>query len=84
MKRYIPVATMAVRVCVSSIQNEKPVQKRKMDISGNVVRRRLRRPKVSIVYTAGRAKIQFVIPQPSETSRASRRPKPAFRNMEDE
>lgn len=75
---------MAVRAWSFSIQNEKPVQKRKMDISGNVVSSRLRRPKVSIVYTAGRAKIQFVIPQPNDTRRASRSPNPADLNMEDE
>ena len=51
-------------------QNEKPVQKRKIERKGKVKRRRLRRPKVSIVRKAGRAKIQFRMPVPMEARRA--------------
>ena len=46
----------AVEDSEEGIQKEKPVKSRKSDINGKVVRRRLRRPKVSIVYTAGMAK----------------------------
>ncbi len=52
------------------MRKQKPTKKRQMDIKGNVIRRRLRRPKVSIVYTAGRAKTQFMIPKPREADRA--------------
>ena len=55
----------------SPIQKEKPVQKRKMERKGKVKRRRLRRPKVSIVRKAGRAKTQFRIPVPMEARRAA-------------
>jgi hypothetical protein len=55
-----------------------------MDMSGKVVSNRFRRPKVSMVYTAGRAKIQLVIPQPSEVIKAVRRLNPASINMDEE
>jgi hypothetical protein len=81
MKRYIPVATQARRAISAVIQKENPVNSKNIDISGNVVSRSLRRPKVSMVYIAGRAKTQLVIPQPSDVMRAMRWLKPALRNM---
>jgi predicted naringenin-chalcone synthase len=39
---------------------------------GNVNRRRLRRPNVSMVQTAGKAKSQLTRPKPQEARRASR------------
>ena len=51
-------------------QKLNPVQKRKMDKKGKVKRRRLRRPKVSIVRKAGRAKTQFRMPVPMDARRA--------------
>lgn len=47
--KYTPRATTASRPLPSGIQNEKPVMSKKIDINGNVVSRRLRRPNVSMV-----------------------------------
>jgi hypothetical protein len=52
------------------MKKEKPVKRRNIHMNGNVVRSRLRRPNVSIVYTAGIAKSQLTIPVPRETRRA--------------
>jgi hypothetical protein len=38
---------------------------------GNVTSSKLRRPKVSMVYTAGMAKMKVIRPKPIETSRHS-------------
>jgi hypothetical protein len=43
-----------------------PVKNRKNDMSGKVVNSKFRRPNVSIVYTAGSAKTQLIIPAPSD------------------
>jgi hypothetical protein len=43
---------------------------KKSDMRGNVVSRRFLRPKVSMVYTAGRAMTKFRAPNPQEASRA--------------
>lgn len=55
---------------VSGIQKLKPVKNIARDINGKVVRRRLRRPKVSIVFMAGIANRKFITPQPREAPRA--------------
>jgi len=53
-----------------SMKKLKPVHRRVMAKNGKVTNKRLRRPKVSIVKKAGRAKTQFRIPVPMEASRA--------------
>lgn len=50
--------------------NAKPVMRRKIAISGKVVSSRFRLPKVSIVYTAGKAKTKLMHPKPKEANRA--------------
>ena len=65
----------------SGMKKEKPVKKRKIDISGKVVRSRFRRPKVSIVYTAGIANSQFIKPKPREAAKAEMGEKCASRNI---
>lgn len=62
-------------------KNDIPHHSRQRPISGNVVRSRLRRPKVSIVYMAGMAKSQLVTPVPKDTSRAWLRENPASSKM---
>ncbi len=42
----------------------------KIDISGKVVKRRFRLPKVSMVYMAGIANSQLMSPKPSDADRA--------------
>lgn len=64
-------ATRAVCSDSSGIQKLKPVKRRNKAIRGNVVRRRFRLPKVSIVYTAGIAKSQLMTPNPREADRAA-------------
>lgn len=60
----------------SGAQKENPVHSRHNPIKGNVVKRRFRRPKVSMVYIAGIANNQFVTPVPKETNSAFDREKP--------
>ena len=68
------MVTMAMRLGFRGwSQKEKPVQKRKRERKGKVKRRRLRRPKVSIVRKAGRAKRKFRMPVPMEARRAEER-----------
>lgn len=70
-KRYKPSATQAMwAVLVSGIKNENPVKNRHKLIIGKVVRRRLRRPKVSMVYRAGMANKKLMTPQPIEAPSA--------------
>jgi hypothetical protein len=47
-----------------------PVYNKERDMSGNVVRRRFRRPNVSIVYMAGIANKKLMIPKPRDAQRA--------------
>jgi hypothetical protein len=76
----MPVVTIAtlflLSLIPSSIQKEKPDQKRKMARNGNVKSSRLRRPHVSMVKTAGRAKTQLRMPVPMEARSAVDRPYP--------
>ena len=53
-------------------------------MSGKVVRRRLRLPKVSIVYTAGKAKSQLMRPKPKEARSAWMLSKPDWEKMVEE
>lgn len=53
----------------SSMKNIDPAQKSIRAIQGKVVRRRLRRPKVSIVQIAGKAKTVLTSPKPKDASR---------------
>lgn len=69
-KRTIPKATHPIRAWVFSIQNENPVNSRNNDMRGKVVSKRLRRPKVSIVYTAGMANKKLMMPKPRLARRA--------------
>lgn len=55
---------------VSPRKNDMPVQSKVMAKKGNVTSSKKRRPKVSIVKKAGRAKTQLRIPVPMENSRA--------------
>jgi hypothetical protein len=48
----------------------RPVHRRVIARNGKVTNKSLRRPKVSIVKTAGSAKTQFKMPVPMEASRA--------------
>lgn len=76
----MPVVIMAVRavqfptqflsVSVSPIKNDMPVQSSIIDRNGKVTRSRKRRPYVSIVKNAGKAKIQLRIPVPRENNSA--------------
>jgi hypothetical protein len=66
---------------LGGIQKEKPVKRRERAIKGKVVRRRLRRPKVSIVWMAGRAKTKFMMPKPREAVREERGVKPEREKM---
>ena len=54
-----------------------PVKRRKKPMSGKVVSNRLRRPKVSMVLTAGIANSQLTTPVPSDTANALTCEKPA-------
>lgn len=83
-KRYMPRATQAIWALESlpvGIQNEKPVKKRQSDMRGKVKSRRLRRPKLSIVKTAGRANRKLMIPKPSDAIKAALREKPELTNI---
>ena len=73
---YIPVVIMAVLAIFlfALIKNDRPVHSNVIHKNGYVVRRRLRRPKVSIVKNAGNAKTQFKMPVPMEASKAEVRP----------
>jgi hypothetical protein len=66
-------------VAVNVVQHEtastkthkaKPVMSKKRDMRGNVTSKRLRRPNVSIVYTAGRAMTKLRAPKPQEARSA--------------
>jgi hypothetical protein len=48
---------------------------------GKVKRRRARRPKVSIVQMAGKAKMKLIRPNPKEAKRAWKSLKPDFLKM---
>lgn len=64
---------MSNHPCVSEIKSTykaNPARRRKMAMSGNVVSRRFRRPKVSIVQTAGKAMTKLRAPNPQEARRA--------------
>jgi hypothetical protein len=63
---------------VSGIQKLNPVKNKNKDMNGNVVSKRLRRPKVSIVHTAGKAKRKLIMPNPKDAERAERSLKPAL------
>jgi hypothetical protein len=54
------------------MRKQSPAASRHQAIFGNVVRSRLRRPKVSMVYTAGKAKTKRTSPNPIEASRLLR------------
>ncbi|KAL1606709.1 hypothetical protein SLS60_004116 [Paraconiothyrium brasiliense] len=66
---------------VDGIQKEKPVKSKKKAMSGKVLKRRLRRPKVSIVYKAGIAKRKLMTPNPREAASADWSEKPEFEKM---
>jgi hypothetical protein len=51
---------------------------------GKVKRRRPRRPKVSIVQTAGQAKAKFTMPKPKEAKRAVLRSAPDWTKIVEE
>jgi hypothetical protein len=51
---------------------------------GKVKIKRLRRPKVSIVQTAGQAKMKFMMPKPKEARRAPMLEAPASEKMVEE
>ena len=61
--------------------NANPVTKRKIDMSGNVVRSNARRPNVSIVKMAGAAKIQLRAPKPRDAASADMVLKPDSSKM---
>lgn len=71
IKHTIPKATHPILAVVFSIQNENPVNRRKRAMNGKVVSKRLRRPKVSIVYTAGMANKKLMMPNPMLARRAA-------------
>ena len=48
----------------------KPVMSKKRDMRGNVTSKRLRRPNVSMVYTAGRAMTKLRAPKPQDAKSA--------------
>ena len=77
----MPKAIHATRASFAGTQNEKPVKSRKSAMSGKVLRSRLRRPKVSIVYIAGMAKRKFMTPKPREAARADWSEKPEEEKM---
>jgi len=60
------------------------VKRRKRAMSGKVVSSRLRRPKRSMVKTAGSAKSQFITPKPKEARRAEVSLKPLSTKIEEE
>jgi hypothetical protein len=68
-------------VLLSGIQKLNPVKNIQRDIRGKVVRRRLRRPKRSIVHMAGRAKRKLIMPKPREAARALISLKPESRKI---
>jgi|SRR5712664_3635584 hypothetical protein len=81
-KRYRPRATQAIRASEElGIQKLNPVKNKHRDMRGKVVRSRLRRPKVSMVYTAGMAKRKLITPQPREAPRALISERFASRNI---
>ena len=62
----------------------KPVMSKKRDMRGKVTSRRLRRPNVSMVYTAGRAITKLRAPKPQEARSAWISEKFACVNIVDE
>lgn len=59
-----------ILACSFAIWNAAPVISKQIAMHGNVVSNSLRRPKVSMVYTAGRAKTKLTMPKPQDPSRA--------------
>lgn len=57
---------------------------RKSAMRGNVVSKRLRRPKVSIVYTAGIANKKLMMPKPRLARRAAISVNPELENITEE
>lgn len=57
---------------------------RKRDIRGKVVSKRLRRPKVSMVYTAGMANKKLMMPKPRLARRAEILENPEFTKITEE
>lgn len=83
-KRYIPRQMHVVLAFIMvpwGIEKLKPVKNMKADIRGNVVKSKLRRPKVSIVYMAGIAKSQLIIPNPRLADKAEIGKKPPSRKI---
>lgn len=60
------------------------MKKRQRDMRGKVERRRLRRPKVSIVKKAGMAKRKFRAPKPRDAPRAESSERLASRKIWEE
>ena len=70
-KRKTKNATRGIRaLLVSGIKKQNLAASRVHAIFGNVNNKRLRRPNVSIVQTAGNAKSQFTRPKPQEAKSA--------------
>lgn len=53
----------------SGMRKHSPAARRHQAMLGNVVRSKLRRPNVSMVYTAGKAKMNKTIPKPIDASK---------------
>ena len=54
----------------SGMKKENPVPRRVHAICGNVKSSSVRRPKVSMVHIAGKAKMKLTIPNPKDARRA--------------
>ena len=64
-------ATRGIRaLLVSGMKKENPAASRVHAMLGNVNNKRLRRPNVSMVQTAGNANSQFTRPKPQEAKSA--------------
>ena len=61
---------MAIIAGYKRTHNANPVMRRKIAIRGNDISKRLRRPKVSMVHTAGNARAKLMAPKPNDDSRA--------------
>jgi hypothetical protein len=78
----MPSATQPVRAFSSGIKKHRPVNRRRIDMSGNVISRSGRRPNRSMVKMAGMAKRKLMRPSPNDARRAEVSEKPAAVKME--
>jgi hypothetical protein len=64
----MPIVMQALRACAAGMRKLAAVRARKSAMSGSEHSSRLRRPKLSIVNTAGIAKRKLTMPKQSDTT----------------